>query len=665
MRANLFHRTVALLVFGTLLWSSLSAPSVKPQVVYGASAMQQTSGSEALAVPSDWVHPLALTHKPFARYRQIENPNWQYPEFSMRQQEDTIQQALDEPAELMIEGGGIAGAATALHAAALGLKVTLIERHDIASGPSSSSTGLFHVGFRYLMNLLLRYVLIHTHERWPLEQLAPHLVHPQSFVFPLFSDDPFRVRMFLRLLMRIYHAIAYLDARWNHTPLPKPARTLSAQDIREKIPGIQEENLIGGVEYFVDGGVSDSRLTLAFMQAAAEKGARILTRMNVDSVTPPQASDGYTSVHCTDSLTGRQFTFQGKLLLLATGAAIDETRKALGFTEPVVQKSLGVHLITRSRLVEGYTIFSEEKFGKVFFATPYGKNRTSIGPTDTPHLGPADAAVSREEDEKNLIRLVLKRFPAEIPEGLNSEAAVERYRETGVFRVIWGLRPLAAEMKNRGYRFRQFFNRLIGRPPSTMKASRMHRLVQDARWLWSIVGTKLTAGRAVGEEVALAAYAHLRSEEPQPSAIPLAPLPGGDLGDSSTFREFVDQRVRNDGSLWGEEMIRYLAGTYGSRMEELLRLATLNSDLWQPVMPGEPWIFAEALYAAHYEKAATLNDFLWRRTKWALEEDIPESSVRLVAEVMALELEWNEARIAREIQDYHAELQRHTTRRSA
>src|SRR6476661_95413 len=92
----------------------------------------------------------------------------------------------DEVVDVVIIGGGVVGAGAALDAATRGLSVALLEARDWASGTSSRSSKLIHGGLRYLEMLDFRLVREALRERGLLlRTLAPHLVRPVPFVYPL------------------------------------------------------------------------------------------------------------------------------------------------------------------------------------------------------------------------------------------------------------------------------------------------------------------------------------------------------------------------------------------------------------------------------------------------------------------------------------------------
>src|SRR3954468_9175556 len=64
------------------------------------------------------------------------------------EREDSWRRLGEETFDLVVIGGGVVGAGTALDAATRGLKVALVEARDLASGTSSRSSKLFHGGLR-------------------------------------------------------------------------------------------------------------------------------------------------------------------------------------------------------------------------------------------------------------------------------------------------------------------------------------------------------------------------------------------------------------------------------------------------------------------------------------------------------------------------------------
>src|SRR6266550_4028875 len=89
--------------------------------------------------------------------------------------------------DVLVIGGGITGAGIARDAAMRGLSVALIDKGDFASGTSSRSSRLIHGGVRYLEHGHLHLVFEASAERRRLLRLAPHLVRPLEFTWPVYT----------------------------------------------------------------------------------------------------------------------------------------------------------------------------------------------------------------------------------------------------------------------------------------------------------------------------------------------------------------------------------------------------------------------------------------------------------------------------------------------
>src|SRR3954451_14762185 len=93
----------------------------------------------------------------------------------------------DRHFDLLVIGGGITGCGIARDAALRGLSVALVEKNDFASGTSSRSSRLIHGGVRYLEHGHLHLVFESSAERRRLLRLAPHLVRPLRFTWPVYA----------------------------------------------------------------------------------------------------------------------------------------------------------------------------------------------------------------------------------------------------------------------------------------------------------------------------------------------------------------------------------------------------------------------------------------------------------------------------------------------
>ena len=99
---------------------------------------------------------------------------------------DAIAKMAERELDVLVVGGGVVGAGSALDAVTRGLSTAIVEARDWASGTSSRSSKLMHGGLRYLEMLDFGLVSEALHERGLLlNVIAPHLVRPVEFLYPL------------------------------------------------------------------------------------------------------------------------------------------------------------------------------------------------------------------------------------------------------------------------------------------------------------------------------------------------------------------------------------------------------------------------------------------------------------------------------------------------
>src|SRR5690242_1148753 len=181
-----------------------------------------------------------------------------------------------EDVDMIVIGGGITGCGIARDAAVRGLRVVLLEMNDFASGTSSRSSRLIHGGVRYLEHGYLHLVFEASAERRRLLRLAPHLVRPLEFLWPVYAGA--RVpRWKLQAGLTLYDALALFRNVGTH-------RRLTAHQIEVREPALKREGLLGGARYF-DAATDDARLTLANAIGAAEAGAVVVNHAVVHELT--------------------------------------------------------------------------------------------------------------------------------------------------------------------------------------------------------------------------------------------------------------------------------------------------------------------------------------------------------------------------------------------
>jgi glycerol-3-phosphate dehydrogenase len=518
-----------------------------------------------------------------------------------------------EQFDVVVIGGGVVGAGAALDAATRGLKVALVEARDFASGTSSRSSKMFHGGLRYLEQLEFGLVREALHEReLSLTTLAPHLVKPLPFLFPLTN----------RWWERPYVAagIFLYDQLGGAKSVP-PQKHLTRAGALRLSPGLKRSSLIGGIRYY-DTVVDDARHTMTVARTAAHYGA--VVRSSTQVVSLLREGDRVIGVEVRDSENGAITEVRGHVVVNATGVWTDEIQalsKQRGRFR--VRASKGVHIVVpRDRIVsEVAIILRTEK--SVLFVIPWGTHWI-IGTTDTDwNLDLAHPAATKADIDYIL-------------EHVNNVLATPLTHDD-IDGVYAGLRPL-----------------LAGESEETSKLSREHAVAVPAPGLVAIAGGKYTTYRVMGAD-AIDAAAEFVPARVAPSITEKVPLMGAD-----GYFALINQ-TQSVGTHYGLHpyRVRHLLDRYGSLIGEVLQMAgeqgAERPDLLDPITEAPVYLKVEAWYAAAAEGALHLEDILARRMRISIE--YPHRGVdcaQEVAEVVAPVLGWSKEDIDREVSTYLA-----------
>ncbi len=526
----------------------------------------------------------------------------------------TIERLATEPFDLLVIGGGISGAGIARDAALRGLRTALVEQRDFASGTSSRSSRLVHGGVRYLEHGHLHLVFESSRERRILLDMAPHLVHPLAFTWPVYRGARISRPMLITGLA-LYDTLALFRNVAQH-------ERLNRREVLDREPALRADDLLGGAMYF-DAATDDARLTLANVVAAVEAGAAVANYCKVTGLVG--AGRQATGVTVVDALTNRTFDVRARMLVNATGPWTDALqREEQPAARPAILGSKGAHIaVPRARVGNRQAVtMLHPADGRVMFTLPAGA-RTIIGTTETvAPAGPAEARATRE-DVAYLLTAANRYFPG--------AALVER----DVIGAWAGIRPLAAG--------------LAGEDPSS--ASREHAITTGARGVVSVTGGKLTTYRAVAEEVVDHVVDAVGRPLVQRCVTAHVPLPGGERPASELMADAVAVPMP------AAARERLLA-VYGTRWPLVWEIAVNEPVLGEPVSADGPEIGAEFVYAVEREMALTLGDLLIRRTHVAFESrDQGVSLAPLVAGLVGARLAWDAARQASEVQAYMREVE--------
>jgi glycerol-3-phosphate dehydrogenase len=564
---------------------------------------------------------------------------------------DAIAALAAEEFDVVVVGGGITGAGVALDAATRGYSVALVEKADFASGTSSRSSKLVHGGLRYLQNFDLGLVREALLERQINVKLAPHLVKPLPLVVAAFEgarpDRLVGVGLNLYDVMAVDKIRTRVGRRGGGSAATGPGgaeqaadqdgdgladwapdrhRIISGEEVVERLPALAGREPTSGY-LFYDCQTDDARLVLTVLHEAERFGAVCANGL---LVTELHEENGRTrGVHVQDAATGDRFTVRATNVINATGVWADRLRPDELHDEaevPRIAPSRGTHITLRHDqlpLVSGAivpagnnrTIFALPWLGGTLIGTTDNDYDESATPDGLDHIAPAPSDIAYLLDATN----------AYFGTSLTASDL------TGAFA---GVRPLIS----------------TGDPKKSVDISRKAELYETSSGMITITGGKLTTWR----RMAKMAVDRLVERDARDAPCRTHEIP---LGQGVA----VEDLPRVEGV--PEGAYQQLAGRYGHVAHDVLAIAAERGELAQPVVPrvdGQVTpvdILAEVVHAARHEQARSVGDALLRRTRLGLTAarvvaDPSGETARRVAQAMAPELGWDDARIQAETQAF-------------
>jgi glycerol-3-phosphate dehydrogenase len=472
--------------------------------------------------------------------------------------------------DLAIIGGGINGTGIARDAAGRGLRVLLLEMHDLGGGTSSASSKLIHGGLRYLEHGAFRLVREALTEREVLLRMAPHVIRPMRFMLPPLPG--LRAPLKLRVGLFLYD---WLGAR----KLLPASRTV---DLTHHMVGQPlQRKFRYGFEYS-DCWVDDSRLVVLSALDAAERGATIRTHAKLT-----RAERGPDRWDLVLNVRGRRETTTARVLVNAAGPWIGEVAENV-IRQPLkrpVRLIKGSHIVVRKRFEHDTGYILQAADGRVVFALPFAQDFTLIGTTDITFVGDVNMPAP---DAKEILYLC--------------DVMNEYFRErVSPDELVWsfaGVRALYDDGSNR---------------PEDV--TRDYELVLDEPFrqapLLTVYGGKITTYRKLAEAAMEKVGQFFEARPPWTAG---STLPGGNFPPGDFYGVVAETIAR-----WpflSEPHARRLVRAYGLRVERILGQAQSMDDLG-PRFVGD-LTGAELRYLVEHEWAETADDVLWRRSKLGL-----------------------------------------------
>ena len=514
--------------------------------------------------------------------------------------------------DILVVGGGIVCTGAALDAVTRGLSTGMLEQRDWGSGTSSRSSKLVHGGIRYLEQLDFRLVREALIERGLLlQRLAPHLVKPVRFLYPL--TTPLVERAYVGAGMALYDLFSYTGGRAPGVP---HHRHLSKRQVLKAAPSLADDAFTGGLTYY-DAQVDDARYVSTLARTASFYGAHIASRVKVEGFI--KVGERVVGVKAHDLETDERFEVRARQVVNATGVWTDDTQAMVGERGQFkVRASKGVHLVVpRDRFQSNVGLLLRTE-NSVLFVIPWGRHWL-IGTTDTDwELDKAHPAATAADIDYLLERV-------------NEVLRVPLTRED-VEGVFAGLRPL-----------------LSGESDETSKLSREHIVAHSVPGLVVVAGGKWTTYRVMAKDAIDEAAAALDG------AIPACVTEHISLLGAEGYQAAWNKRRKIARAVGVHTArIEHLLNRYGVMTDELLDLIIARPELQEPLPGADDYIAAEVVYAATHEGALHIEDVLARRTRISIEAwDRGLAAAPVVAELMAAELGWDAARTQWEVDHYN------------
>ncbi|MFN8053648.1 MAG: glycerol-3-phosphate dehydrogenase/oxidase [Acidimicrobiales bacterium] len=527
----------------------------------------------------------------------------------------SIDRLRSESFDLVVIGGGVTGAGVALDAAARGLRVALIERDDFSSGTSSKSSKLIHGGLRYLQQGDVKLVYEALAERRRLLTNAPHLVKLLPFLLPMFGKGgviPAKISRLLGTAMWGYDLTGGFRVGKLH-------KRVTQAEALEYMPTLPAKNLVSGYLYF-DAAADDSRLVMAICRTAALHHGAVLA----NRVAAVGLECGATGNVCgvTVAADGETFTIATTAVVNAAGVWADQVRTLDEGTDPdSMRPAKGVHITVPHHLVRNTiaAVIPVPKDKRSVFVVPAG-DFTYIGTTDTDYSGSIDDPQCTDEDIDYLLRAI----------NGSSTSTITRDDIVGTWA---GLRPLVKSATS-------------GR---TADLSRGHNIHRSASGVITITGGKLTTYRHMAADTVdvvvrdvLGSRAPEGAKHSTTKRIRLRGADGYETVAAAAGAYGVDATVAE-----------HLANRFGGEARAVMALVKDDPTLAEPLVPGLPYVRAEAIFAVRHEMARSVDDVLSRRTRARLYGRADSAAAADgVAELIAPELGWTSDEAAASAAEY-------------
>ena len=548
---------------------------------------------------------------------------------------DRIEKLEAEGVDVLILGGGVNGAGLYRDLSEQGVSCLIVDKADFGSGTSAAPSRLIHGGLKYLETGEFGLVAQSTLERNLLLKNAPHNVEPLPTFIPVFSwtkgimaalrtlfgsttAPRSRGAILIKIGLALYD---YFGAR--ERVMPRHRFLMKSTATRE-MPYITPAIVGGGI----------------YHDAKVNQPERLVYELVSDGLkaNPKSAAANFTaliSVHdgavSFEGAEGARFTVKPRLVINAAGPWIDHVNAALGKPTKMIGGTKGSHiLIDHPKLVKslnGRMIYFEADDGRICLVYDY-HGLALVGSTDIPSDDPDNVCCDDNETDYFI-------------DSLRSLLPKLDFDRSQIVYTYSGIRPLPASNASEP----GLISRDHSAPVIEPDAGRPFAII-------SLVGGKWTTFRGFAEEVAdtvLKRFDRTRVKSTRNLAI------GGGWNfpaDATARKAWITKYAGETGLSAGrvETLFRRYGTTAALIIEDEARTGTVLLPDTDTVSTTEiDWI-------ARNELVVHLADVVLRRTTLAIDGALTTGNLAAIADILAREFSWSDARKAQEIEAVNSEL---------
>lgn len=542
----------------------------------------------------------------------------------------SVERLSDEAFDVLVIGGGAAGAAAAREACLRGFTTALIEKEDFGAGSSAHCFKVVHGGIRYVQHADVKRMRSSCRERSTFLRIAPHLVSPMSFVIPTYGQGK-NSKWFLGTGMSVYDALTTDCNAEVADPARRIRRTkfLSKSETLQLFPEVPAERLTGAA-IFQDGQMyNPPRLVLGFAAAADEMGAAVANYVEAEKLIVEDSR--VVGVTALDRLGGNRLNIRARMVVNAAGPWAEGV---LGSVQDRVKLPAGTYsrdacfMVARKSTshmalaVQGLVKDNDAvlaRNARHLFLVPW---------RDCTLVGVWHKVVPREPDSVGISWNELREFIAEF----NQCYPALQLSESEVRTADFGLVPFGEASKQQG-------GLSFGKSSTLVDHAATHKLPG----LVSVISVRYTVARRDAVAALNVVEKHLGKRSALGDS-EVKPLPGGDIDDFTGFtRSFHAKRPSWLSAAAGEQLVR----NYGTRAASIVALGEQDANLRQ-TLDGSTVSLAEVAHAVREEMSPCMTDILFRRTELGTAGHPGEAALEELQNFLRTELNWSERRVAQE-----------------